>query len=130
MSSDLSTSTMNSPPLEVWFTGSLGGAVVSTAMSFGPGTAAFRGGRGAAVWAFAAAGVSAAAPVSAAPLRKLRRLETERSSVFLGIGVAPYGMIPKMPAPDLIRGGYRSSEKIMPHQVRRARCGRGSIGPR
>jgi hypothetical protein len=28
--------------------------------------------------------------------------------------VLTWGMIPKKPAPDLIRGGYRFSEKIMP----------------
>ena len=32
-------------------------------------------------------------------------------------------MIPKKPAPDLIRGGYRFSEKIMLKQEREARRG-------
>jgi hypothetical protein len=31
---------------------------------------------------------------------------------------ASESMIPKKPAPDLIRGGHRFSEKIMPEQVR------------
>jgi len=30
--------------------------------------------------------------------------------------VKGWSMIPKKPAPDLIRGGYRFSEKIMLHQ--------------
>src|SRR5205809_6874936 len=84
-----STSTMNSPPLEVWVTGSLGGGVVSAANSFGPGTAAVSGARSAATWALAATvGVTAAAPASAAPLRKLRRAVRGRSRDFLDIGSA------------------------------------------
>src|SRR5271165_6458208 len=69
------TSTMKSPPLEVWLTGSLVGGSVSTAICFGPGTAALRFGLGAETCAVAAAGVSAAAPTRPAPLRKLRRSE-------------------------------------------------------
>src|SRR5262249_20570232 len=66
---------MKSPPLEVWFTGSLVGASVSTAICRGPGTAALRLGLGAGACALAAPGVSAAAPTRPAPLRKLRRSE-------------------------------------------------------
>src|SRR6266498_3933605 len=47
MSSVLSTSTMKSPPLELWFTGSLSGALVSTAICRGPGGSALRSARGA-----------------------------------------------------------------------------------
>jgi hypothetical protein len=31
-------------------------------------------------------------------------------------------MIPKKPAPDVIRGGYRFSEKIMLEQQAKAKC--------
>src|SRR5689334_1975242 len=72
---------MNSPPLEVWFTGSLPGGRVSAAVSFGPGAAALRSGRGGAGCAGAAVGARAAAPVSAAPLRNLRRSARGRSLV-------------------------------------------------
>ena len=37
-------------------------------------------------------------------------------------GIKLEGMIPKKPAPDVIRGGYRFSEKIMLKQEARAGC--------
>src|ERR1051326_7309368 len=70
---------MNSPPLEDWFTGSVPGGKVSAALSFGPGAAALRSARGGAGCAGAVVGASAAAPVSAAPLRNLRRSVRGRS---------------------------------------------------
>src|ERR1700741_834653 len=76
MSSVLSTSTMKSPPLELWLTGSAGGGIASAAAGFGPGTAALaRGSCGGDATGLAAAGavVSAAAPARVAPLRKFRR---------------------------------------------------------
>ena len=77
MSNVLNTSTMKSPPLEVWLTGSRSGGRVSTAIWIGPGAAAFMAARGALTgtltWASAAAGVSAAALARVAPLRNLRR---------------------------------------------------------
>src|SRR5215470_3337989 len=78
MSSVLKTSTMKSPPLLVCVTGSLEGGMVSAAASFGPGAAALalRGVLGE-IGVLAATGVvSAAAPASVAPLRKLRRPES------------------------------------------------------
>src|SRR5579864_4204090 len=75
MSRVLNTSTMKSPPLEVWFTGSADGGMVSAAASLGPGGAAFGRGSGegeAAVLAWIGV-LSAAAPAMVAPLRKLRR---------------------------------------------------------
>src|SRR5262249_57088288 len=72
-SSALSTSTMNSPPLEVWFTGSALGGVVSAATSLGPGAAALRSARGGAACARAATGGGRApAPGTAAPWEELR----------------------------------------------------------
>src|SRR5271165_1667576 len=78
---------MKSPPLEVWLTGSFVGGSVSTAICIGPGTAALRFALlrfalGAATWAPAATGVSAAAPTRPAPLRKLRRLESGKLRRF------------------------------------------------
>src|SRR5215467_16327723 len=75
MSSVLNTSTMKSPPLVVWLTGSFDGGIVSAAASLGPGAAAFLlplGGSDACVLA-ATGGARAAAPATVAPLRKLRR---------------------------------------------------------
>src|ERR1700722_5687029 len=77
MPSELSTSVMKSPPLEVWLTGSLAGAMVSAAICRGPGSAAFNFSAGATGMALAAGVVTAAAaPTRLAPLRKLRRLES------------------------------------------------------
>src|SRR5262249_36051582 len=75
MSSVLKTSTMKSPPLELWFTGSAGGGIVSAAASFGPGGAALERCSGKPELAVLAAtgALSAAAPAMVAPLRKLRR---------------------------------------------------------
>src|ERR1700754_452708 len=73
MSSVFITSTMKSPPLDDCDTVSLVGGWASAAVSSGPGTAAFNLALGAAPCAWAAAGVSAAAPTRPAPLRKLRR---------------------------------------------------------
>src|SRR5262249_30645128 len=84
MSSDRKTSTMKSPPLDDCVTDSLVGGWVSTATWMGPGTAAFRSPLGAAACAFAAAGVSAAAPTRLAPLRKLRRPRAGESLRRLG----------------------------------------------
>jgi hypothetical protein len=92
MSSDRKTSTMKSPPLEDCVTESLVGGWVSTASCAGPGTAAFRLAFGATACAFAAAGVSAAAPTRPAPLRKLRRPSVGESLRRLGgflLGRAP-----------------------------------------
>src|SRR5262249_46214681 len=87
MSRVFSTSTMNSPPLDVCVTGSCAGGMVSAAVSCGPGTAALRSGRGAAARVSAAsAGVNAAAPTRVAPLRKLRRPATGRSRFRFDIG--------------------------------------------
>src|SRR5262245_24085073 len=70
---------MNSPPLEVWFTGSLPGGRVSAATSFGPGAAALRSVRGGAGGTACAGAGARAAAVSAAPLRNLRRSARGRS---------------------------------------------------
>src|SRR5262245_27055812 len=75
---------MKSPPLEDCVTDSLVGGWVSTASCAGPGTAAFRLALGATACAFAAAGVSAAAPARPAPLRKLRRARVGESLRRLG----------------------------------------------
>ena len=56
---------MKSPPLEVWFTGSALGAVVSAAISLGPGAAALRSARGGAACAVAAS--SEPDPAKSAP---------------------------------------------------------------
>ena len=53
MSSVFITSTMKSPPLELWVTGSFTGGVVSTAICRGPGGSALRLARGAATCACA-----------------------------------------------------------------------------
>src|SRR5580698_190847 len=81
MSSDLSTSTMKSPPLLDWLTGSgSAGGIVSAAAIFGPGTAALRPSFDGSETGLSDAGmfaetgvVRAAAPANVAPLRKLRR---------------------------------------------------------
>src|SRR3984893_15617064 len=76
MSSVLNTSTMKSPPLEVWVAVSGVGGMVSAAASCGPGGSAFDRSAGMpAIGVLAAAGrvASAAAPASVAPFRKLRR---------------------------------------------------------
>src|ERR1043166_6664798 len=74
---------MNSPPLEVWFAGSLPGGKVSAAVSIGPGAAALTSVRGGAGCAGAVVGASAAAPVSAAPLRNVRRSVRGRSLLMM-----------------------------------------------
>src|SRR5690348_8204166 len=76
MPSELKTSTMKSPPLEVWFTGSAAGGTVSAATCRGPGMAALRGGAAGTALAVVGATNAAAAPATLAPLRKLRRLES------------------------------------------------------
>jgi hypothetical protein len=48
-------------------------------------------------------------------------LQPEHQSPQAQWGWQGQSMIRKMPAPDLIRGGYRFSEKIMLHQRPRAR---------
>src|ERR1039458_6972757 len=75
MSSVLNTSTMKSPPLVDWETGSFDGGIVSAAASFGPGAATLARGCGTPeIGVLAATGVArAAAPAIVAPLRKLRR---------------------------------------------------------
>src|SRR6266700_511974 len=75
MSSVFSTSTMKSPPLLVWLTGSSDGGIVSAAASFGPGAGALaRSDEAPEIDVLAATGVvRAAAPAIVAPLRKLRR---------------------------------------------------------
>jgi transmembrane protein TMEM174 (potassium channel) len=75
MSRVFNTSTMKSPPLLLWLTRSANGGMVSAAASLGPGTAALaRSTDRPDAGTLAATGVvSAAAPASVAPLRKLRR---------------------------------------------------------
>src|SRR5690348_8808398 len=98
MSSVLMTSTMKSPPLEVWLTGSLLGGWVSTATCRGPGGSALISARGAATCAWEAAGAVsvAAAPTSVALLRKLRRLESTGWR-RLGMMVLPWGALSRLP---------------------------------
>ena len=70
----LNTSTMKSPPLELWLTVSGVGGMVSEAASCGPGGWAFDRSAGLpAIEAVAGRVASAAAPASVAPFRKLRR---------------------------------------------------------
>src|SRR4051812_19798597 len=70
---ELNTSAMKSPPLVVCVVGSWPGAWVSAANCSGPGTAALSVEGLVAGIALAAGAVTAAAPASVAPLRKLRR---------------------------------------------------------
>src|SRR5262249_36761025 len=93
MSSDFITSTMKSPPLDDWVTGSFSGALVSTAIWRGPGGSALRLARGAVAWACAATGAAivaaVAAPASVAPFRKLRRLASSDAERRLDMRFLP-----------------------------------------
>src|SRR6266581_4745275 len=85
MSSVLNTSTMKSPPLEVWVTGSAAGGCVSAAR-FGCGTTRADSLDGDCCAPVGMAGAAkAAAPVSVTPVRNLRRPATEISQDFFDI---------------------------------------------
>src|SRR5262249_21584870 len=118
MSSDFMTSTMKSPPLLVWLTGSFTGDMVSTAASWGPGGAALVGGLACGVATVAAAGVvSAAAPASVADFRKLRR----PTSVF-DFDMASSRKVPVLIIlqPVLLRRTVAPAEKSVKNAERRS----------
>src|SRR5262245_10478466 len=103
MSSAFITSTMKSPPLELCVTGSLSGALVSTAIWRGPGGSALRVARGAVACALATTGAArvAAAPARVAPFKKFRRLESSDDGRRLGILFLP-AAAPDIPAVSVL----------------------------
>src|ERR1700734_4482183 len=122
MPSELSTSVIKSPPLDVGLTGSWGGGMVSAAICRGPGGAAINFSDWAAGMGLATTdGVTAAAaPTKPAPLRKLRRLALGQRC--LDISSCRLRQRPIWPVLAIFSSGVPGS--IVPRRARGGRNGR------